>query len=78
MEIKREERFLQKLNANLTVIHLLENLVSGLNAGESGDIMRKILIESTPVTLSLVEGTGNKTIALRMVEFILRNICSEK
>jgi hypothetical protein len=63
MEIKREERFLQKLNANLTVIHLLENLVSGLNAGESGDIMRKILIESTPVTLSLVEGTGNKTIA---------------
>lgn len=63
MEIRQGERFLQKLNANLTVIHLLENLVSGLNAGESGDIMRKVLIESTPVTLSLVEGIGNRTIA---------------
>ena len=40
-------------------------MVFGLRAGESGDIMsmRKILIESTPVTLSLVEGAGNKTIA---------------
>jgi hypothetical protein len=40
-------------------------VVFGLRAGESGDIMsiRKILIESTPVTLSLVEGAGNKTIA---------------
>jgi hypothetical protein len=41
-------------------------MVFGLRAGESGDIMskRKILIESTPVTLSLVEGaSGNKTIA---------------
>ena len=63
MGTRQGEKFLQKLNENLTVIHLLENLVFGLNAGESGDIMRKILIESTPVTLSLVEGTGNKTIA---------------
>jgi hypothetical protein len=41
-------------------------MVFGLRAGESGDIMskRKILIESTPVTLSLVESAyGNKTIA---------------
>jgi hypothetical protein len=41
-------------------------MVFGLRAGESGDIMsmRKILIESTPVTLSLVESaSGDKTIA---------------
>jgi hypothetical protein len=65
MVIRQGEKYLLKRRENLTEIHSLENLGFVLKDGESGNNMkRNLLIESSPVKLSLVEGvSGGKVIA---------------
>lgn len=65
MGTKPAGKYLQRQNGNWIETPSQEKEDSGLRAGESGRIMisKKLLIESTPVTLSLIESAGNKVIA---------------
>lgn len=62
---RQSERSPRKPRGSSTATHLQEHLI-GTKSGENGarDMMKNLLIESMPSTLSLVEGTaGNKVIA---------------
>jgi hypothetical protein len=68
MAKRRAGKSPQRRKESSTATHLHESEVSGTRLGENGDKMaakKKLLIESTPVTLSLVEGRQDGKIIAR-------------
>lgn len=68
MERRRAEKSLQRQRESLTATHLHESKVSGIRLGGNGDNMagrKNLLIESSPVVLSLVEGRNDGKVIAR-------------